>query len=178
MAAQTALRGERVIYIDTDGSFSGKRFAAMHERLSGGAAGADCVASLRCVELFRVFDLHSLLELLSALQSKLEVCRQPSQDGLSETLDLKGYADRTRNIDDCIRDDLMPDVDFSVASSWCQEGKDNNINGIVAWWLVGGAVRAADGAAGDRLAVICGGAHAEQRRGDWPCSDDLPGARR
>lgn len=73
MAAQTALRGERVIYIDTDGSFSGRRFAAMHERLAGGNPGADLVAALRCVELFRVYDLHSLLELLRALQARLKV---------------------------------------------------------------------------------------------------------
>ncbi|BDA46231.1 DNA repair protein RAD51 homolog 4 [Coccomyxa sp. Obi] len=72
MAAQTALRGERVIYIDTDGSFSGRRFAAIHERLSGGNPGADLVAALRCVDLFRVYDLHSLLELLSALQARLK----------------------------------------------------------------------------------------------------------
>ena len=74
MAAQTALRRERVIYIDTDGSFSGKRFAAMHERLAGGAPEADLVAALRCVDLFRVHDLHSLLQLLSALHNQLQVC--------------------------------------------------------------------------------------------------------
>jgi hypothetical protein len=74
MAAQTALRRERVIYIDTDGSFSGKRFAAMHERLAGGAPEADLVAALRCVDLFRVHDLHSLLQLLSALHTQLQVC--------------------------------------------------------------------------------------------------------
>lgn len=73
MAVQTTLRGEQVIYIDTDGSFSGRRFAAMHERLAGGNPGADLVAALRCVDLFRVYDLHSLLELLSALQARLKV---------------------------------------------------------------------------------------------------------
>ena len=73
MTAQTTLRRERVIYIDTDGSFSGKRFAAMHERLAEGAPEADLLAALRCVDLFRVHDLHGMLQLLSALHTKLEV---------------------------------------------------------------------------------------------------------
>ncbi len=73
MTAQTTLRRERVIYIDTDGSFSGKRFAAMHERLTEGAPEADLLAALRCVDLFRVHDLHGMLQLLSALHTKLEV---------------------------------------------------------------------------------------------------------
>lgn len=92
MAANTVLRRERVIYIDTDGSFSAKRFAAMHERLGSGSGntGAGLVAALQHVELYRVHDLHDLLALLGALQQYLQVHLQQSALALLYISTLKG----------------------------------------------------------------------------------------
>jgi cysteine synthase len=73
MAVNTTLRREKVVYIDTDGSFSGKRFAAMHARLAGDTSGFNLVAALQHVDLYRVYVLHELLELLQAIHRQLQV---------------------------------------------------------------------------------------------------------
>ena len=84
-AANTALRGERVVYIDAGGAFQARRFAAVHARLARRAAaeGGDhpgedrvtgLVDALGCVELFALHDLPSLLQLLAALHARLQAC--------------------------------------------------------------------------------------------------------
>jgi hypothetical protein len=88
VAANTALRGERVVYIDAGGAFQPRRFGAMHARLarevavsaegggppSGGTTDrvAGLVDALGCVELLVLHDLPSLLQALAALHARLQ----------------------------------------------------------------------------------------------------------
>ena len=69
MAAFTALRREQVVYVDTAGSFSWGSFAAMYEALPKQSASlAEARAHL---DLYRVFTLRDLLQLLHALTQAL-----------------------------------------------------------------------------------------------------------
>lgn len=85
LAANTVLRGERVLFVDTEGSFSARRFGALHRALLArqpGGGGADSAAELardlECLALFRVHDLPQLLQLLAALPARLQVPCSPS----------------------------------------------------------------------------------------------------
>ena len=69
MAAFTALRRERVVYVDTVGAFSWGSFAAIYEALPKQSASlAETCAHL---DLYRVFTLRDLLQLLHALSQAL-----------------------------------------------------------------------------------------------------------
>ena len=69
MAAFTALRKERVLYVDTVGSFSWGIFSAMYKALPKQSAS---LAETRShLDLYRVFTLRNLLQLLHALSHAL-----------------------------------------------------------------------------------------------------------
>lgn len=80
MAAFTALRRERVAYVDTAGSFTWSSFSAMADALPKHAQCAPANEAQHYLDLFRVYDLHDLLHLLHALSRSLDEVRPfPSQ---------------------------------------------------------------------------------------------------
>ncbi len=77
MAAFTALRRERVAYIDTAGSFAWAGFQAMAGALPRHAECAGAAEAQRFLDLYRVFSLHDLLQLLRALSKALDQVWHP-----------------------------------------------------------------------------------------------------
>ena len=77
MAAFTALRRERVAYVDTVGSFAWAGFQAMAGALPRHAECADAAEAPRFLDLYRVFSLHDLLQLLHALSRALDQVWHP-----------------------------------------------------------------------------------------------------
>ena len=75
MAAFTALRRERVAYVDTVGSFAWAGFQAMAGALPRHAECAAAAEAQRFLDLYRVFSLHDLLQLLQALSKALDQVR-------------------------------------------------------------------------------------------------------
>ncbi len=103
MAAFTALRRERVAYVDTVGSFAWEGFQAMAGALPRHAECADAAEAQRFLDLYRVFSLHDLLQLLHALSKTLDQVWAPRAHGdgicpysqtLSHLRSLCGLADR------------------------------------------------------------------------------------
>ena len=67
------------MYVDTVGSFTWARFSAMHDALPKQQGCAGRAESQAFLELYRVFTLHDLLQLLHALNQALEeVSWQPA----------------------------------------------------------------------------------------------------
>ena len=77
MAAFTALRRERVAYVDTVGSFSWAAFRAMAGALPKHAEAAGAAEAQQFVDLYRVYSLHDLLQLLHALWQALDQVWSP-----------------------------------------------------------------------------------------------------
>ena len=77
MAAFTALRRERVVYVDTVGSFTWAEFRAMAGALPRHAKSAGAAEAQQSLDLYRVFSLHDLLQFLQALSKALDQVWRP-----------------------------------------------------------------------------------------------------
>ena len=184
MAAFTALRKEHVVYVDTVGSFSWGSFSAMYEALP--KQSASLAETQGHLDLYRVFTLRDLLQLLHVLSyaldevwnhtyrtCRLAPCLHHIYSALlsSNLLLLVSRGLCKQSVKRCLQTSTCTVLNdpSSQCYLWCCE------------WLFAARtgsradLRAALSARGG-LPVLPGvSGHGSGRRRRWPRADDLPG---